>query len=112
MNAAAGTANSTRRLGEMPVGSGVSGILLAGGASTRFGGDKLFADVGGAPLLHRPLRALAEVCGEVVVVLAPDSSEPTLPRVTTPLHLVRDERRFEGPPLAPPGGARAAAGQP
>ncbi|MGH2499776.1 MAG: NTP transferase domain-containing protein, partial [Candidatus Limnocylindria bacterium] len=56
-----------------------SGILLAGGRSSRFGADKLAADVGGVPLLHRAIAPLAEVCAEVVIVLAPDAPVPPLP---------------------------------
>jgi molybdopterin-guanine dinucleotide biosynthesis protein A len=78
----------------------VSGILLAGGASARFGRDKLLEPVGGAPLFHRPLRALATVCDEVVVVIGPDAPAPPLPDVAVPVRVVRDELRHEGPLLA------------
>ena len=37
----------------------VAGILLAAGASTRMGTDKLWADLGGKPLITWPLQALA-----------------------------------------------------
>ena len=45
--------------------------MLAGGRSTRFGTDKLAAELHGLPLLHHPVLRLAEVCAEVVVVIAP-----------------------------------------
>ena len=48
--------------------------MLAGGRSTRFGGDKLAATYRGVPLLHHPVLRLGEVCSEVIVVLAPDAA--------------------------------------
>jgi molybdopterin-guanine dinucleotide biosynthesis protein A len=43
-------------------------LLLAGGRSTRFGGDKLLARLGGAPLLTRSVRGALALFGEVFVV--------------------------------------------
>jgi molybdopterin-guanine dinucleotide biosynthesis protein A len=59
----------------------VTGIVLAGGRSTRFGSDKLRALYRRAPLLHHPVARLSEVCDEVIVVLAPDAPAPILPDV-------------------------------
>ena len=39
----------------------VSAIVLAGGASTRFGRDKLAEPVDGRPLLHHAAEAVAAV---------------------------------------------------
>jgi molybdenum cofactor guanylyltransferase len=75
---------------------GVTGIVLAGGGSTRFGSDKLAAVVEGIPLLHHPILRLAEVCREVVVVLAPDAAEPSMPLAVS-VRLVRDASEGEGP---------------
>jgi molybdenum cofactor guanylyltransferase len=74
----------------------VTGIVLAGGGSTRFGSDKLAAVVEGIPLLHHPILRLAEVCREVVVVLAPDAAEPSMPLAVS-VRLVRDASEGEGP---------------
>lgn len=77
---------------------GVVGVVLAGGRSSRFGRDKLAEPIGGEPLLWRPIRALAAVCGEVVVVLAPDAPEPSLPPGLEPgIRFVRDSEPFGGP---------------
>jgi molybdopterin-guanine dinucleotide biosynthesis protein A len=46
----------------------VSAIVLAGGRSSRFGGQKLQALLDGIPLLDLAIRAVAEVADEVVVV--------------------------------------------
>lgn len=76
--------------------SGISGILLAGGASRRFGREKLLEPLAGAPLFHRPLRALLATCDDVVVVLAPGSGEPPLPPDAR-VRLVRDAVAYGGP---------------
>jgi molybdenum cofactor guanylyltransferase len=75
----------------------VAGILLAGGASRRFGGEKLAALVDGEPLFHRPLRALAEACDEVVIVLAPGAADLVLPPLGKPARFARDPMPHEGP---------------
>ncbi|TBR17769.1 molybdenum cofactor guanylyltransferase [bacterium] len=46
----------------------MSAIVLAGGASKRFGADKTRSDWGGRPLLEHVVSPLTEVFGEVVVV--------------------------------------------
>jgi molybdopterin-guanine dinucleotide biosynthesis protein A len=75
----------------------VSGIVLAGGRSTRFGTDKLAAELGGAPLVHRAVSALAAVVDEVVLVVGP-SGVPPLPRnLGVPLRIVRDDEPGAGP---------------
>lgn len=70
--------------------------MLAGGGSTRFGSDKLAVPVEGVPLLHHPILRLAEVCREVVVVVAPDAPEPSMP-LAVPVRLVRDASEGQGP---------------
>jgi len=90
----------------------VSGIVLAGGRSRRFGGDKLGALVDGRPLLQRSVEAVGSVCREVLVVLAPDAPEPDLPvDLSVPLRFVRDAEPFGGP-LVGIAAALAQASQP
>ena len=74
-----------------------SGILLAGGASRRFGRPKVVEPLDGAPLFHRPLRALLDSCDDVAIVLAPDAPEPPLPEAADRVRFVRDEVAHEGP---------------
>jgi molybdenum cofactor guanylyltransferase len=47
---------------------GLSGILLVGGASTRFGSPKADARFGGETLRERAWRLLGEVCDERIAV--------------------------------------------
>jgi len=46
----------------------VSGYLMAGGRSTRFGRDKALVEIGGAPMLERMIRLLGTVTADVRVV--------------------------------------------
>jgi len=71
-----------------------SGIVLAGGRSTRFGSDKLAAPLHGVPLVRRAVDALAAVADEVIVVLPPGGERPDLPAGVTVAH---DIQEGEGP---------------
>ncbi len=46
----------------------LTGVLLVGGASRRFGSPKALAELGGETLADRGRRVLAEACDEVLVV--------------------------------------------
>jgi molybdopterin-guanine dinucleotide biosynthesis protein A len=74
----------------------VTGIVLAGGRSSRFGRDKLAEPYGGAPLLHHPVRRLADACADVVIVIAPRAVEPPLPNGVA-VRFARDATEFAGP---------------
>jgi len=54
------------------------GVVVAGGRGRRIGGDKAIVELDGVPLLHYPLAALQEVCGEVAVVAKRDTVLPPL----------------------------------
>lgn len=70
--------------------------MLAGGRSSRFGSDKLAASHAGMPLLLHAVLRLAEVTTDVVVVLAPDAPEPSMPP-GAPVRYARDPQEGEGP---------------
>ena len=59
------------------------GIVLAGGRSRRFGGDKLIATIGDRPLLSLAVDAVSTVCDEVVVAVASGYRPP----MTFPEHV-------------------------
>jgi molybdopterin-guanine dinucleotide biosynthesis protein A len=71
-------------------------IVLAGGRSSRFGRDKLAEPIEGTPMLHHAIRRAAEVCGSVVVVLAPAAREPPAP-ADVDVRFARDAAEGEGP---------------
>ena len=59
---------------QTPGVAGVSAVVLAAGAASRFGGVKLLAELGGRPVLQHVLDAVeAQGLGEVVVVLGDDA---------------------------------------
>lgn len=90
----------------------VTGIVLAGGRSTRFGGDKLAAEIGGQQLLHLAIDAVARVADEVVVVVGADAPAPALPPGgPVPVVVARDAVAGQGP-LAGLAAGLAAASHP
>lgn len=74
----------------------VTGVLLAGGRSSRFGRDKSAELYRGMTLLDHAILGLAEVCREVVLVLAPEATPPDLP-AEVPVRMARDPVEGQGP---------------
>jgi molybdopterin-guanine dinucleotide biosynthesis protein A len=91
---------------------GITGIVLAGGRSTRFGADKLAVLVNGRPLLHVAILAVASVSDEVVVAIGSDGARPPLP-ADAPVHVrvVRDAIADGGPLAGLAAGLTAARGR-
>jgi molybdenum cofactor guanylyltransferase len=93
-----------------PRDAAVSAIVLAGGRSSRFGRDKLSVEVQGMPLLHHAIRAVSEMCSEVVVVTAAGPGRVRLPsRVRVPIRTIPDRSPYPGPLAALAVGLDAAA---
>jgi molybdopterin-guanine dinucleotide biosynthesis protein A len=74
------------------------GIVLAGGASRRYGSDKITAPLDGRPLVHHALERIAQCVDEIILVLAPNTEVPPLPpdldgRIT----IARDPTPHGGP---------------
>jgi molybdopterin-guanine dinucleotide biosynthesis protein A len=74
------------------------GIVLAGGASQRFGSDKVTSPLDGRPLVHHALERVAQCVDEIILVLAPQTEVPPLPpdlagRIT----IARDATPHGGP---------------
>jgi len=73
-------------------------IVLAGGAASRFGGDKLAAELRGRPVLHHALLAVDGVADRTVVVVGPDDAVPAWPvGLRAEPVLARDPVAFQGP---------------
>ncbi len=90
----------------------ITGIVLAGGRSTRFGGDKLAVEIGDRPLLHLAIEAVAGVVDEVVVVVGAEMPAPLLPAgLRVPVVVARDAVAGQGP-LAGLAAGLAAASHP
>ena len=75
----------------------VTGIILAGGRSSRFGSDKLAIDIDGRTMLQRAVDAVAVVAPRIVVVLAPDADPPPPAALDHRLDIVHDKAPFLGP---------------
>jgi molybdenum cofactor guanylyltransferase len=86
----------------------VSGLVLAGGRSSRFGSDKLNAAIDGRTLLERAVDAVAAVAAEVIVVCAPDDDR-RLPSARVPVRRASDPEAFGGPLVGLLAGLEAAA---
>jgi molybdopterin-guanine dinucleotide biosynthesis protein A len=75
----------------------VTGIVLAGGRSERFGSDKLATEIDGRTLLDRALTAVGAVAGPLVVVVAPGVA-PVIPvALGDRVRVVHDAEAFGGP---------------
>jgi molybdopterin-guanine dinucleotide biosynthesis protein A len=77
-----------------------AGVVLAGGASRRFGADKLAAPLGGVPLLERAVAGLP--ADWLLVLVGPERP------LSRPAVFVREEPAGGGPAAALVAGARAA----
>jgi molybdopterin-guanine dinucleotide biosynthesis protein A len=92
-----------------PAPVAVTGIVLAGGRSSRFGSDKLEARVDGERLLDRSVAALARVASEIVLVSEPSPVRAAPSRPGVPVHLVEDPEPFGGPLVGLLAGLEAAS---
>jgi len=72
-------------------------LVLAGGRSSRFGADKLAAELDGRPLLHHALLAAGAVTDLVLLAVGEGSPAPALPSLGVPLEVVRDRSAGLGP---------------
>lgn len=84
---------------------GITAIVLAGGRSSRFGGEKLALDIDGMTLLDRSLAAVAAVAGDIVVAGPARPTWRAIPDVT--IRNVLDAEMFGGPLAALVGALRS-----
>ena len=81
---------------------GLTGILLVGGASSRFGAPKALARLGGETLAERAWRLLTETCDETIAV---DKRADALP---LPFSILDDGSDVRAPLAGIVAGLRAA----
>ncbi len=74
----------------------LTGLILAGGKSTRFGSDKASAVLGGRTMLEWVASALAQACDEIVIVRAAGQVLPAI-EVAVPFRTVDDAWEAKGP---------------
>ncbi len=91
-----------------------SGVILAGGRSTRFGdGDKAVADLAGVPMVRRVADRVGRVVDELVVNCRADQTaalREALDGVEKPVSVAEDETPDMGPMVGLMTGLRAAEG--
>lgn len=82
----------------------LTGIVLAGGRSSRMGTDKAFVRVEGRPMILRVLAALGECCSAVVIV-----TKDPLAYAHLGVPVVTDERPDQSPAVGLASGLRAVS---
>lgn len=87
----------------------LTGIVLAGGRSSRFGSDKLVARVDGERLLDRSVAALAGLVTEIVIVSEPGATRAAPTGAAVPIRLVADPEPYGGPLVGLLAGLEAAS---
>jgi molybdenum cofactor guanylyltransferase len=84
-------------------GRGLTGVLLLGGASSRFGSPKALARLDDETLAERAWRVLYEACDEVLAV------GKTADRLELPFPILDDDSELRAPIVGVIAGLRAAA---
>jgi molybdenum cofactor guanylyltransferase len=80
-------------------GAQVAGLVIAGGRSVRFGGEKAVALLGGEPLLTRAVQRLQRSCSAVAVNARPGTQAEALARQAE-LPVLHDDPGDASGPLA------------
>lgn len=88
---------------------GTTGLVLAGGASTRFGRDKRLVPVEGRPLLRRAVDAVGEIADEVLVAVSPERPLPDGLELPASVRVVTDAPQHDGPLAGLTAGLEAAS---
>lgn len=86
-----------------------SGIVLAGGRSSRFGRDKLAEPLAGRPLLDHAILAVASIASEVLVLGREARAGAAPPGARVSIRVVPDAEPFGGPLVALATGLELAA---
>jgi molybdopterin-guanine dinucleotide biosynthesis protein A len=90
----------------MQSGPSIAGVVIAGGRSLRFGGEKAVALLGGRALLLWAVARLARTCGSIAVNARPDTAAAAL-ATAEGLTVLHDA---QGDPDGPLAGVKAGLG--
>lgn len=93
-----------------PPDTGVTGVVLAGGSSSRMGRPKPLVVLGGKLLLARIKEALDRVCDEIVLVVGADQDDATPDTgLALGMHVVADRLPDAGPLAGIEAGLKATS---
>lgn len=80
------------------VGDALTGIVLAGGNASRFGGvDKMTQAYRGKPLFQHPLEVLAGFCDDIIVQARASGPDLPVPELPVPVRIGHDPVQGNGP---------------
>ncbi|MFC6721916.1 molybdenum cofactor guanylyltransferase [Halobacteriaceae archaeon SHR40] len=92
-----------------------SGVIIAGGRSTRFGEtDKALADLAGTPMIRRVADRIDDIVGELIVNCRPEQTDPireAMAGYSLPVSYAEDEVPDRGPVAGIRNGLDAASGE-
>jgi len=95
----------------MPESVKVSALILAGGASTRFGRPKASIELAGRPLISHVAHVLEPLADEIIVSVADPQIEGAIRSFLPNVVFARDDRPGSGPIEGFRQGFRAARGE-
>lgn len=75
----------------------ITGAVLSGGSSSRFGADKGLVELDGSPMISHVVRGLREVADDILVSVAPGMTSIYSNILDEDVLIVEDERTGEGP---------------
>ncbi|NIO37204.1 NTP transferase domain-containing protein [Candidatus Bathyarchaeota archaeon] len=89
-----------------------TGIILAGGASTRFGQDKAFLQLNNKPLLRHVLDAIENIVEEIIIVVSSEAQGSMTSRtLASDARIVIDHGNIGGPLIGASTGFKEALGE-
>ena len=82
---------------KIPLDEMITGAVLSGGSSARFGSDKGLVKLDGEPMVLHVARVLSDVADEVLVAVAPGKSDVYSEALGRGIRVIEDSRSGLGP---------------